>query len=236
MAPTAPSTAIRRTGRFLVNVAVVVSILVCAAWLVPSALGYERYVITGGSMSGTFEKGSMAFEKPVPVEDLRRGDVITYMPPASSGVANLVTHRIVAIKPAEGGGTLYRTQGDANADPDPWRFELTAPTQPVVEHTVPLVGHAFIALADRETRMLLVGVPAGLIALLALVELGKALRPRREDDAAVAGAPTAPAVGTATPLTTTAAATPVAAAVVPAQPGPLEEARRTPAVLERSAP
>ncbi|QIK67258.1 signal peptidase I [Nocardioides sp. HDW12B] len=187
MATTASSTAIRRTGRFLVNVAVVVSILVCAAWLVPSALGYERYVITGGSMSGTFEKGSMAFEKQVPVSELERGDVITYMPPPSSGVGTLVTHRIVAIKPAAGGGTLYRTKGDANADADPWRFELTAPTQPVVEHTVPLVGHAFIALADRDTRMLLVGVPAGVIALLALVELGKALRPGRDAEKTASG-------------------------------------------------
>jgi signal peptidase len=184
MAQTAPSTAIRRTGRFLVNAAVVVSILVCAAWLVPSALGYERYVITGGSMSGTFEKGSVAFEKPVPVAELQRGDVITYQPPAASGVTDLVTHRITSIKPAEGGGTLYRTQGDANPDPDPWRFELTGATQPVVEHTVPMVGYAFIALADRDTRMLLVGVPAGLIALLALVEVGKALRPRRDADSA----------------------------------------------------
>ena len=54
----------------------------------------------------------------------------------------------------------------------------------MVEHTVPLVGYAFIALADRDTRMLLVGGPAGLIALLALVEVGKALRPRRDADSA----------------------------------------------------
>ena len=59
----------------------------------------------------------------------------------------------------------------------------------MVEHTVPLVGHAFIALADRDTRMLLVGVPAGLIALLALVELGKALRPRRGVDEPASAAP-----------------------------------------------
>ncbi len=191
MTQTAPSTVIRRAGRLLVNVAVVVSILVCAACLMPSALGYERYVITGGSMSGTFEKGSVAFEKQVPVADLRRGDVITYQPPADSGVTDLVTHRIIAIKPARGGGVLYRTQGDANPDPDPWRFELTGATQPVVEHTVPLVGRAFIALADRDTRMLLVGGPAALIALLALLEVGRALRPRRDDHAVPDSAPDA---------------------------------------------
>ena len=203
MAPTAPSTAIRRAGRLLVNAAVVVSTLVCAAWLVPSLLGYERYVITGGSMSGTFEKGSVAFEKQVPVADLARGDVITYLPPADSGVSDLVTHRIISIKPAKGGGVLYRTQGDANPDPDPWRFELTSATQPVVEHTVPLVGHAFIALADRDTRMLLVGGPAALIALLALVEVGKALRPRGATDSSPDTSGSAPsAVGRLVPAQT----------------------------------
>ena len=127
----------------------------CAAWLLPSALGYERYVITGGSMSGTFERGSVAFEKEVPVDTLRRGDVITYLPPATPASRTWSRTASSPSSPPEGGGLLYRTQGDANPDPDPWRFELTEPTQPVVEHTVPLVGHAFIALADRDTRMLL---------------------------------------------------------------------------------
>ena len=42
-------------------------------------------------------------------------------------------------------------------------------TTPVVEFTVPYAGHALIALADRETRMLVIGGPAALIALIALV-------------------------------------------------------------------
>ena len=199
MAQTASSTGIRRAGRLLANVSVLVSILAGAAWLLPSVFGYERYVITGGSMSGTFERGSVAFEKQVPVTELRRGDVITYLPPADSGVTDLVTHRITSIKPAEGGGLLYRTQGDANPDPDPWRFELTEPTQPVVQHTVPMVGHALIALADRDTRMLLVGGPAALIALLALVELGKALRPRPEDRTVGAASGRSPSAGAVVP-------------------------------------
>jgi signal peptidase len=37
-----------------------------------------------------------------------------------------------------------------------------------------------MALADRGTRMALIGIPAGLIALWSLVELVRALRPRRE--------------------------------------------------------
>jgi signal peptidase I len=169
---------LKRAGRFAGNVLLVVTVLACAAWLAPSLFGYQRYVITGGSMSGTFEKGSLAFEKPVPVSDLQPGDVITYLPPPDSGVPNLVTHRILAIEPGEDGSPVYTTKGDANPDPDPWHFQLAERTQPVVQVTVPWLGYAFIALADRQTRMLILGGPAAVIALLAMVELVRGLGQR----------------------------------------------------------
>ncbi len=168
-----------RAPSILVNLLLVVITLGAVGYLAPSVLGYERYVITGGSMSGTFEKGSIAFEKAVPVDDLAVGDVITYQPPASAGVDNLVTHRIASIT-SGADGTLYRTQGDANADADPWTFQLTAATQPVVKHTVPLAGYVFIALADQKIRMMVIGIPAAIVALASLVELGRALRPTRK--------------------------------------------------------
>jgi len=169
----------RRLASGAVNILLLVAALIGLGYLAPTLLGYERYVITGGSMSGTFEKGSIAFEKPVPVEDLRVGDVITYQPPADSGVTTLVTHRIVTSKQLDTGQVQYRTQGDANPDPDPWTFALTDRTQPVVRHTVPHVGWVMVGLADPDVRRLVIGVPAGLIALASLAELGNALRPRR---------------------------------------------------------
>jgi signal peptidase len=169
----------RRAASWAVNALLVVATLAGLAYLAPSLLGYQRYVITGGSMTGTIDKGSIVFEKAVPVEDLAVGDVITYQPPADSGVPNLVTHRIIEIGTAEGGGRLLRTQGDANPQPDPWRFSLTAPTQPVVRHHVPHVGWVLVALADRDVRVLVLGVPAGLVALASAVELLRALREGR---------------------------------------------------------
>lgn len=168
----------RVAGAALTLLLVIVT-LACAAFLAPSLFGYERYVITGGSMSGTIEKGSVVFEKKVPVAELDEGDVITYVPPANSGVSTLVTHRIVKISTLESGARQFRTQGDANPKPDPWRFQLVDEQQAVVQASVPHAGWVLIALADRETRMLALGVPAGLIALVSLVELAKALRPAR---------------------------------------------------------
>ncbi len=173
---------LRRAARWSGNLVVLALIAGLAAWIAPSLFGYSRYVITGPSMTGTHDKGSVVFEKPVPVSALAVGDVITYLPPPDSGVPNLVTHRILAMEPAEGGGTVLTTKGDANPTPDPWHFQLVDDEQPVVSFSVPHVGWAFIALADREVRMLLIGVPAALIALFALRELVGAVRDSRRQD------------------------------------------------------
>lgn len=178
-APTAPSHRERSRGArargLLVNIAVGLTMLAALGFLLPSLMGLQRYVIMGGSMEGTYDLGSVVFSEVVPVEELQVGDTITYVPPAESGISTLVTHRIVEID-----GDEFLTQGDANADVDPWTFQLTAATQPRVVAHVPYVGYAFMALADRGTRMALIGLPAALIALWSLVELVKALRPQRD--------------------------------------------------------
>lgn len=81
-----------------------------------------------------------------------------------------MTHRIVEVGTDAQGASRLRTKGDANPAVDPWTFSLVATEQPVVQFSVPKVGYLFIALADRDTRILVIGVPAGIIALLALVE------------------------------------------------------------------
>lgn len=196
--------AARTAVSVLVNALLVVATLVGLAYLAPTLLGYERYVITGGSMTGTIDKYSIVFEKNVPVDDLAVGDVITYLPPADSGVTNLVTHRIIDIGTGPDGSTLLRTQGDANPEPDPWRFSLTSAQQPVVRGHVPEIGRVMVALADRDVRMLVIGVPAGLVALLSGAQLVGALtegrRGRRRaaaDDDPMVPAPVvlAPAAG-----------------------------------------
>lgn len=164
-----------RGMRVVVNLVVGIAILGSLAYILPSLFGYDRYAITGGSMSGAFERGSLAFEKPVPVAELRIGDIITYRPPAETGIEGLVTHRIVEINDGKSGGRM-RTKGDANAADDPWTFQLDQGTQPRVAYTVPYAGYAFLALADRDTRMLVIGVPAGIIALFSLIELAGAVR------------------------------------------------------------
>ncbi len=190
----------RMIGGTLATIAAVIITGVAALMLVPGVLGLDRYVITGGSMSGTFERGALVLERQVPVDDLRVGDIITYLPPEGSGVTELVTHRILSItEPAQAGGPrVLKTQGDANAGADPWDFTLAGSVQPRVEGWIPEVGWVFIALTNPIVRMLAIGAPAAVIALLFLRDLLRETRRPRpaETSASAAEAPAA------TPVTT----------------------------------
>jgi signal peptidase len=137
--------------------------------IVPALFGLQRYVITGGSMTGTIPKGAVIYSKITPVEQLKVGDIITFHPPGGS-VA--VTHRIIAIEPGASGKPAFRTKGDFNETADPWNpISLREPEQARYVFQIPLYGYVLAALSMRNVRLLLIGVPAFIIALSMLWSL-----------------------------------------------------------------
>jgi signal peptidase I len=161
----------RVVRKVLSGTIVAAGLCLAATMLVPMAFGYHRYVITGGSMTGTYDRGSIVFDKAVPVADLKVGDVITYSPPASTGVHGLITHRIISVKDHGTDGASYRTKGDANPAADPWRFQLDQPTQAKVAFAVPYLGYGIAALSMLPIRMLIIGLPALLIAFMLIARI-----------------------------------------------------------------
>lgn len=161
-----------RTARRIASVIGWVAVFgAIAALLIPTLLGYDRYVIVSGSMSGTVERGGVVFEKAVDVKDLKVGDVITYTPPPAAAINHLVTHRISEIGVGEDGQTVYRTKGDANPGQDPWKFTLNGDKQNVMKFSVPFVGYPLLYLANASARLILIGVAAAIIGLMALYDL-----------------------------------------------------------------
>ena len=159
-----------RAGGWVVNVLLAAAVLLCALIVIPAVLGFHRYVIDGGSMEPAIPYGSMAYAREVPVEELVVGDVITFQPPPEFPVEQPVTHRIVEIEETPSGRT-FRTQGDANAAPDPWTMTLDSPTQPRVEFHLAYVGYIYIALSIWWVRFLLITVPAVAVAVWIVVVL-----------------------------------------------------------------
>jgi signal peptidase I len=174
---------VRLARRLAGGLALAAGLTLALVMLLPAACGLQRYVITSGSMTGTYDAGSIVYADDIPVSRLRVGDVITYAPPPGSSPTPLVTHRIVSIARRRG-TPVFRTKGDANRSRDPWRFTLSAPRQARVVFGLPYAGYAFTALSGRRTRMLLIGLPALLIALKALAGVWRDLRTVRRSSRA----------------------------------------------------
>jgi signal peptidase len=164
----------RRLLRAASTLLVAAGLLLGAVMVLPALAGFERYVIVSGSMTGSYDRGSVVFAEVVPVGALKAGDVITFRPP---GGDHLITHRIVSVATGKDGALVFRTKGDANTAVDPWTFSLPSPEQARVRAGLPYVGYVISALSDRRVRMLVIGLPAALIALTSLASLWREPEP-----------------------------------------------------------
>ncbi|MFC5493769.1 signal peptidase I [Nocardioides caricicola] len=188
----APSSARRRriiSG--LTTGAMLLALALATIMVLPTLLGYERYVIISGSMEPTLPVGSVVYDEVVPVDDLEVGDIITFVPPPEYDISAPVTHRIVRIGIAgEGsdvaGERIFRTQGDNNDAMDPWLMVLDGPDQGRVAHHIPYVGYVYMALQVGWVQLLVIGIPAVALIVYIVVTLwrlsGDAVREERESE------------------------------------------------------
>ena len=152
--------------------------LVIAAGLalivVPKAAGAKPLTILSGSMTGTYDIGDVVVVRPVDVDDLQVGDVITFQP--FSDDPQLTTHRIVGISFGSN-GREFVTQGDANNAPD---LEPISEKQVKGEvwYSVPKVGWISVWVAGHTMRLVTDLIGIGLL-LYAGVFLAGGLRERR---------------------------------------------------------
>lgn len=125
----------------------------------PSLLGYQMYIVQGGSMSPAFEAGSLALLQPIETENIQVGDIITYQSPEKE--ASLTTHRVVDIN-QEGGQRSFTTRGDANLvdDQHPVSSEHVVGE---VKRTVPYAGYLMNFGQTKTGIIFLVFIPGALI-------------------------------------------------------------------------
>lgn len=80
-------------------------------------MGYRSFTVLSGSMEPEYPVGAMLYVKPINYQELKVGDVISYV---ASDDKTVVTHRIVKIEVDEADATVWRfkTKGDANKTAD----------------------------------------------------------------------------------------------------------------------
>lgn len=125
----------------------------------PGLAGYQMYIVQGGSMSPTFEMGSLAFVRSVDPRELTEGAIITYH---SSEGKTLTTHRITEVH-NEDGQVYFTTRGDANNIND-WLPVYPEDIIGQVVGTIPYVGYLMHFAQTKAGIVLLVFIPGAIIA------------------------------------------------------------------------
>lgn len=136
----------------LLAVAVVPIVLTAAPWTLGAD---DSYVVLTGSMEPSLEPGDIIFIDAKDARDIRVGDVITFRQTAAASA--VVTHRVIEVIDDDM-GLRFRTQGDANEDPDV--FHVAADLVVGVHRFhVPAWGQLLILLHSRWGYLALIVAP-----------------------------------------------------------------------------
>jgi signal peptidase len=131
----------------------------------PRLLGYQTSTMLTGSMAPLINPGDIVLTRPVPLEDIKVGDIITYSIPVED--RRIETHRIIEITVDPDGTTTIQTKGDANNGVDPWTATVNGASIDRHVLTVPYVGTAIRALREPIIlNTLMYGAPAVLVLML----------------------------------------------------------------------
>lgn len=152
--------AVMRTIGLIVGIALTAATLALA--LLP-ALGMRTMIVLSGSMAPTFDTGDAVVVAETPPDEVTVGDVITF---AGYGTDRLTTHRVIDVREVDG-QLHYRTQGDANPDPDP-NLAPAGGLQGEVRLAVPHLGRVLQPLMTRLGQLVILGLPATLLVGLQL--------------------------------------------------------------------
>lgn len=87
-------------------------------YIPPQHLGANAYIVDSNSMAPNMPKGSVAYTTPTDTTNIEKGDVIVFTPNNTRIREERVIHRVIDIR--QGNYTQhFKTQGDANTQPDP---------------------------------------------------------------------------------------------------------------------
>lgn len=153
-----------RALRVGIALALITLIATAGVVTVPEVVGADHsFVVLSGSMRPTLQPGDVVVERSASPDDIRRGDVVTFYRPGTTGAdRERITHRVVAIERTDH-GVAYRTKGDHNDHRDPWLVDQSHVVGVVWFH-IPVAGRALLLVRDSGLQPLLL-VGAGVLLL-----------------------------------------------------------------------
>lgn len=157
-----PALAIRALRGLPIALAAAIFVALVAG---PALWEYRLLTVLSGSMEPRIPTGAMIVSQPIAPEDLRVGDIITFISPGPEQI--VLTHRVIEIVEA-GAEPLVRTRGDANSADDPWTARLHGGKVWRTTHVLPGIGKGVHALNRLPVRVLLLWALCGSACVWAL--------------------------------------------------------------------
>ena len=132
------------------------ALVLLAALLVATAVGYRPLIDHSDSMRPAVRAGDLLITHGEPAASIRVGQIVSFDDPALNG--RLVTHRVVSTH-ASGGRIDFLTRGDANPSPESWSVTPRASVG-VLTLRIAGVGRAVAWLADPLARTVVLTLAA----------------------------------------------------------------------------
>jgi signal peptidase len=169
-------TLLRRAARALSTLLLGLAVLgLLSVTLGPRLLHYRTATMLTASMSPAIRPGDVIVDTPLPLTEIRVGQVLTYHIPVDDH--RVVSHRVIEVQRPGRGVVNVRTQGDANAAPDPWTATLTGTTVWQVRTVVPKAGTAIRALRTPIVHTVLTGALPLLVLCWLLLGIWRPAKP-----------------------------------------------------------
>lgn len=136
--------------------------------------GWRVDAVLSGSMEPEIRVGSIVVTRPLPAQDIRAGDIITFYAPPTG---NLTSHRVVEIvhdSPNYSSPDYFRAKGDANEDADPF---IVPPGNIVgrVCFQIPYLGYVSQFVKSRLGLLLTLFIPGLIIIAIEIRNIWRVL-------------------------------------------------------------
>ena len=136
----------------LINVTMIVSSYINPNHL-PSVFGISPAITLSGSMSPTFDTGSLIFIKDADPDTLKQGDIICYLENGQTAV----THRIAEVVVTDGVKSFI-TKGDANNTTDAMSVQLSQVEGSYIGHWAG-AGNVVMFMQSTTGMILFIALP-----------------------------------------------------------------------------
>lgn len=148
---------------------VIVLMALAATTLIAPRFGWRVDVVLSGSMEPDIKMGSVVVTRPLDINIIDVGDIITFRSPLNG---KFTTHRVISI--GSNLSPVLRTKGDANEDPDPFILGSQSVVGKVC-FSIQYVGYVTQFIKSRLGLLLTLYFPGLIIIVMELKNIWQVL-------------------------------------------------------------